>query len=199
VRRLWPEVVDGVKARRRVTWIQLSQHAQVVGVDGTTLTLGFNNPGARESFVNGRSDLIVQQVLIDLVGQEFRVEAIVDPSAQPGTEAPIRASGPRSTPSAPPPAPASPATPAASSAAERPEPEGPPAWATDGPEPEPRARSSADEAAVPPRPTEPAGPPAPADDSAAHRDDPDIEDGLDGPGLLTERLGAQVIEEIPNR
>ena len=84
LRRLWPEVVEAVKSQRRVTWIQLSQHAQVIGLDGRTLTIGFNNAGARESFVKGRSDVLVQQVLIDLVGQEWVVDAINDPSAQPG-------------------------------------------------------------------------------------------------------------------
>ncbi|QIK67668.1 DNA polymerase III subunit gamma and tau [Nocardioides sp. HDW12B] len=84
MRRLWPEVVEAVKAKRRVTWIQLSQHAQVIGLDGRTLTIGFNNAGARESFVKGGSDVLVQQVLIDLVGQEWHVDAINDPAAQPG-------------------------------------------------------------------------------------------------------------------
>jgi hypothetical protein len=34
-------------------------------------------------------------------------------------------------------------------------------------------------------------------DNDAHRDDPEIE-ALDGTELLTQRLGAQVIEEIPH-
>src|SRR5213078_1916204 len=45
VRRLWPDIVEAVKTRRRLTWIHLTQHAQVVAVDGTTLTLGFSNAG----------------------------------------------------------------------------------------------------------------------------------------------------------
>ncbi len=169
VRHLWPEVVEAVKGRRRVTWIQLSQHAQLVGLEGRTLTVGFNNPGARESFVNGRSDLILQQVLIDLVGQEFRIDAIVDPSAQPGTEPPLTVTRPAASDA--PPAP------------ER--------------RPPPEATRTAREAIQPTR----AGgrPPARdegADDSAAHRDDPDEEDVVDGAELLSQRLGAQVIEEI---
>jgi DNA polymerase-3 subunit gamma/tau len=155
VRRLWPEIVEAVKAKRRVTWIQLSQHAQVVGLGEKTLTLGFNNPGARESFVNGRSDTILQQVLIDLIGQEWRVDAIVDPSAQPGTEPAFTVT--RS------------AVPAA--------------------QPDSRTSSPA-----PP----PTSAPADATDEHAHRDDPPAEEALDTAELLSERLGAQVIEEIPH-
>jgi hypothetical protein len=38
---------------------------------------------------------------------------------------------------------------------------------------------------------------SPADEDA-HRDDPDAEEELGGAHLLTERLGARVIEEIPH-
>jgi DNA polymerase III subunit gamma/tau len=99
VRRLWPDIVEATKQRRRVTWIHLTQQAHVVQVDDETLTLGFGNTGARDSFDNGGSAEIVRQAAIDVVGHDWRVETIVDPGAQPA--------------SAPPPAPAS-AGPAAS-------------------------------------------------------------------------------------
>jgi DNA polymerase-3 subunit gamma/tau len=206
-----------VKDRRRVTWIQLSQHAQAVGLDGRTLTVGFNNAGARESFVNGRSDLILQQVIIDLVGQDWKVEAIVDPSAQPGRSQPAApATGPRWSGE---PAPTTPVTehrpdPRSESRPDpRPDaanpPDEPPAWAvgpTPGePEPEPVHRSAGARDAI--RQTRPAGAGRAAADSPAtggrdadedaDRDDPEIE-ALDGTQLLTQRLGAQVIEEIPH-
>ena len=65
LRRLWPEVLERVRSMKRFTWILLKQNAQVVGVDGTTLTLGFRNAGARESFVGGGSDQILRQALPD--------------------------------------------------------------------------------------------------------------------------------------
>jgi DNA polymerase-3 subunit gamma/tau len=148
-------VVEAVKGKRRLTWIHLSQHAQVVALDGRTLTLGFNNAGARESFVNGRSDTLLQQVLIDLIGQDWRIEAIVDPAAQPGVEPPVHVTRP--------------AVPQDASAT------------TDGP-------PAAAQGMAPPSLTE-----------DAERDDPDADDALDTTGLLTERLGAQVIEEIPRQ
>ncbi len=214
VRRLWPEVVEAVKAKRRVTWIQLSQHAQVVGLDGRTLTLGFNNPGARESFVNGRSDVILQQVLIDLVGQEWRIDAIIDPSAQPGTEPPVNVTRPAVQPPADQPsAPAADpdsrhasddASPQAADLAPSP-PSEPPAWArgsdSEAAAPTPARTSPRQQAEREVRETRQAGAPAamarPADEDA-HRDDPDEEEQLNGPELLSQRLGAQIIEEIPH-
>jgi DNA polymerase-3 subunit gamma/tau len=203
VRRLWPDIVEAVKARRRVTWIQLSQHAQVVALDERTLTLGFNNPGARESFVNGRSDTILQQVLIDLIGQDWRIDAIVDPSAQPGTEPPVRVTRP-AVPAPPEPGREEPGhqQPAGRPAPERPEPSAEvanPGWGAPGVDPS-VTRSA--RAAI--QPTRPGGAPVKgpdgpaAADEDAHRDDPDAEDVLDTAGLLSERLGARVIEEIPH-
>ena len=55
----------------------------MVAVDGTTLTLGFSNAGARESFDGGGSAEIVRQAAIDVVGSDWKVESIVDPGAQP--------------------------------------------------------------------------------------------------------------------
>ncbi len=168
VRRIWPDVVEGVKHRRRMTWILLSQHAQVIDVDDTTLTIGFNNPGAHQSFLGGGNDEIVRQVLIDQVGQAWKVEAIVDPSAQPGDQPPPKVTKPAVETPAPPPAPA------------------------------PEALSSAREAiqetrqAGPPPKAEPS-----VSDADADPDDPDADDaGLDGAELLQRELGASVIEEI---
>jgi DNA polymerase-3 subunit gamma/tau len=240
VRRLWPEVVEAVKSRRRVTWIQLSQHAQVVALEGSTLTVGFNNAGARESFANGRGDLILQQALIDLVGQDWRIDAIVDPAARPGTEPTHTVTRPSVPPTSSPTGPSSGASapqgggraptttgPASSEptdrpASERPGPDwstsepatSPPDWATSDPAPaEPTARAgsgatvSAEQtsararavAAVAAEPSaRPDGQAGMAVDALAHRDDPDLEDVLDGAELLSQRLGAQVIEEIPH-
>ena len=67
--------------------------SDVIDVDATTLTVGFNNPGAHQSFLGGGNDEILRQVLIEQIGQAWRIEAIVDPSAQPG-EAPPRITKP---------------------------------------------------------------------------------------------------------
>ena len=80
VRQLWPDILEAVKNRRRFTWILLSQNAQVVGFDGSTLQLGFSNAGARDSFANGGSDEVLRQALHDAIGVQWKIEALVDPS-----------------------------------------------------------------------------------------------------------------------
>ncbi|MGH3348309.1 MAG: DNA polymerase III subunit gamma/tau, partial [Nocardioides sp.] len=182
VRRLWPDIVEATKMRRRVAWMHLTQNSQVIGVDGQTLTLGFNNVGARDSFLNGGCDEILRQAAIDVAGVDWKVEAIVDPSA---------GGGGGSKPAA---ARAAPVEPAASASTETTsEASGPPDWASDAgddPTPSPTPGSEA---------TPPAAEPAPSGDpdSDAHRDDPDAENsGLAGAELLERELGAEVIEEI---
>lgn len=84
IRRLWPEVLEAVKSKRRFAWIMLSQNAQVVAIDDQTLTLGLVNSGARDSFARSGSDEILRQAMIDTIGLNRRVEAVVDPSTDPG-------------------------------------------------------------------------------------------------------------------
>ncbi|THA25290.1 DNA polymerase III subunit gamma and tau [Streptomyces sp. RKND-216] len=85
VRQLWPQILEAVKNRRRFTWILLSQNAQVVGFDGTTLQVGFSTSGARDSFANGGSVEVLVQALNDAVGVQWKVEAVVDPSGGAGS------------------------------------------------------------------------------------------------------------------
>lgn len=82
VRRLWPDVIETVKHRKKVAWIHLSNNSQVVGFDGTTLTLGFTNPGARRSFEGTCID-IVKQAITDVVGADWAIETIEDAGADP--------------------------------------------------------------------------------------------------------------------
>ncbi len=79
---------------RRFTWILLSQNAQVIGVDATTLTVGFKTAGARDSFIGGGSEEILRQAAIDMIGADWKIETAVDPSAQPGAESAPRVSRP---------------------------------------------------------------------------------------------------------
>ncbi len=168
VRRLWPDIVDATKQRRRVTWIHLTQNAQVVAVDATTLTLGFANVGARESFEAGGSPEIVRQAAIDVVGADWQIETIVDPAADASaTTPPAAAPEPEQ---APPPPPADPAAIAAREAV--------------------RETRTADTAPEPDRELADA-------DASAHPDDADS-DEAGGADLLQRELGAEMIEEIPH-
>jgi DNA polymerase-3 subunit gamma/tau len=159
--------------------MHLTQNSQVISVDGQTLTLGFTNAGARDSFVNGGCDEILRQAAIDVAGVDWQVESIVDPSATGGSHTSLAAPA------------AAPAGPAPSTA-----PSEAPDWATDS---TPESSASDDPPLTRPDPAPPAAEPARSGDpdSDAHPDDPEAENsGLAGAELLQRELGAEVIEEI---
>ncbi len=102
VRRLWPQVLENVKGRRRFTWILLSQNAQVVDVRDDVVTIGLANPGARDSFSKGGSLDVLRDAILDVLGASVRIETILDATADSPPPPP---GGARSGPSAPPPEP----------------------------------------------------------------------------------------------
>ncbi|HET6652718.1 MAG TPA: DNA polymerase III subunit gamma and tau [Nocardioides sp.] len=189
VRRLWPDLLESVKVKRRFTWILLSQNAQVAAVDDKTLTIALVNAGARQSFSSGGSEEILRQAAIDVIGHDWRIEAIIDPTAQPGAHAdtvtrPAVTPEPEA-PAAPSDQPAPAPTPERPAAPER-RPVDPDAVAT--------ARGAIQE-------TRPKGGPGrqqerSVSDADAHPDDPDADDDLGGTELLERELGASIIEEI---
>ena len=87
MRRLWPEVLEEVKGRRRFTWILLSQNAQVADVRDGVLVLAMAGVGPRDSFAKGGSEDILREALNEALGVDFRIEAIVDPSVTSGGRA----------------------------------------------------------------------------------------------------------------
>ncbi len=84
VRRLWPEVLEEVKGKRRFTWILLSQNAQVTEVRNGTLLLAMANTGARDSFSRGGSEDVLREALVVVLGTDFRVETMVEPGGLAG-------------------------------------------------------------------------------------------------------------------
>jgi DNA polymerase-3 subunit gamma/tau len=104
VRRLWPEVLEEVKGKRRFTWILLSQNAQVAEIRNGTLLLAMSNAGARDSFARGGSEDVLHEAMVVVMGADFAVETMVDPSAAPATGAP-RTPPPGEAPDAASPAP----------------------------------------------------------------------------------------------
>jgi DNA polymerase-3 subunit gamma/tau len=95
VRRQWPLVLEEVKTLRRFTWTLLSHNAQVAALGGTRITLAMVNAGARDSFLRGGSDEIVREALVRVLGVDWKVDAIVDPSTTP---VPAAASAPAAAP-----------------------------------------------------------------------------------------------------
>jgi len=80
LRRLWPEVIENVKKRRRLTWSLLSASAQVLAVDDKAITVGIVNAGARDSFVRSGSEEILAAAFQDVTGLVRKIDVVVDPS-----------------------------------------------------------------------------------------------------------------------
>ncbi len=91
LRRMWPEVIENVKKRRRLTWSLLSASAQILGLDEKAITIGIANAGARDSFIRSESDEILRQAFIEITGLDRKIEAIVDPSIDPNSNPVARA------------------------------------------------------------------------------------------------------------
>ncbi len=80
LRRLWPDVIENVKKRRRLTWSLVSASAQVLAVDDKAITIGIVNGGARDSFVRSGSEEILAAAFQDVTGLLRKIEVVVDPS-----------------------------------------------------------------------------------------------------------------------
>jgi len=80
LRRLWPEVIENVKKRRRLTWSLLAASAQVLAIDEKNITIAIVNAGARDSFMRSGSDEILKAAFEDVIGLKREIEVIVDSS-----------------------------------------------------------------------------------------------------------------------
>jgi DNA polymerase-3 subunit gamma/tau len=80
LRRMWPDVIENVKKRRRLTWSLLSASAQILGVDEKIITIGIVNAGARDSFIRSESEAILRDAFIEITGLDRKIEVTVDPS-----------------------------------------------------------------------------------------------------------------------
>ncbi|MEV0391420.1 DNA polymerase III subunit gamma and tau, partial [Nonomuraea sp. NPDC050643] len=93
----WPAVLAALKQRSIVVWANVSTNAQVVGVEGNLVTLGFTQVGAMKNFTGGGKDAVVAGALGDVLGGTWRVEAVVGGSPIPS--APSAPRGPARPPS----------------------------------------------------------------------------------------------------
>src|SRR6185312_16714926 len=78
VRARWPEILELVKSHSRVAWTMISANANVVGVEGRLLQIGFNSAGLRDSFAGSNREETLRQVLRQVFGGEWRIDALVD-------------------------------------------------------------------------------------------------------------------------
>jgi len=80
LRRMWPEVIESVKKRRRLTWSLLSTSAQILSLDDEVITIGMVNIGAKDSFIRSESDVILSDAFEEVTGVRRRIAATVDTS-----------------------------------------------------------------------------------------------------------------------
>ncbi len=165
IRQMWPDVVERVKTYKRVTWMLLMEQVQVASVDDRVLVLAFTNEGKRRGFAASGHDEIVRQALIDVLGLDRRIDAVLDPKAA----------------EAAPPAPA-PATAPAQPTAEPERSEEAPARPAAAP-PAPSARAETPPASVD------------VSDVGEQDDDEVLDPGLSGAQLIERELGGRVISE----
>ncbi len=88
LRRRWAEVL-GTLERRRVTWVLVSQSAQVARVEGTEVHLAFASPQLAERFNGGQHAENVALAIRETLGLEVRVVGAAE-----GAPAPRAASSP---------------------------------------------------------------------------------------------------------
>lgn len=168
LRRLWPSVLDCVKSYRRVTWAQLFEKSKVLDVGPDQISVGLSDVGSHRAFGQGGHEEIVRQALIDVVGLDVKVVALLDPSVGATV-------GSQTVLPPPPPSTSAPQTNQRSASAA-----------------DARAAAAAVERPIvgKQRTTE-------ALDDEAAADDADAEDGgLSGTDLVAQQLGGKVIGEI---
>jgi DNA polymerase-3 subunit gamma/tau len=87
LRRLWPQVIENVKGKRRLTWSLLATSAQILSVDDESISIGIVNVGARDSFVRSESDVILSDAFEEVAGVRRKIVASVDTSVATTTMA----------------------------------------------------------------------------------------------------------------
>jgi DNA polymerase-3 subunit gamma/tau len=80
LRRMWPEVIENVKKRRRLTWSLLSTSAQIISLDDEVITIGMVNVGAKDSFIRSESEVILSDAFEEVTGVRRKIAATVDTS-----------------------------------------------------------------------------------------------------------------------
>jgi DNA polymerase-3 subunit gamma/tau len=87
LRRMWPQVIENVKGKRRLTWSLLATSAQILSIDDESISIGIVNAGARDSFVRSESDVILSDAFEEVAGVRRKIVATVDTSVATTTMA----------------------------------------------------------------------------------------------------------------
>jgi len=87
LRRMWPQVIENVKGKRRLTWSLLATSAQILSIDDESISIGIVNAGARDSFVRSESDVILSDAFEEVAGVRRKIVVTVDSSVATTTMA----------------------------------------------------------------------------------------------------------------
>jgi DNA polymerase III subunit gamma/tau len=178
---MWVDILEAVKQRSKVAWIVLMEGVEVSSLEGNVLTLAFANEGKRRGFTSGGKEVVLREALKEILGVEWRIDAVLDNGGGGGGGRPAPPQPPNDS--------------GGWGAAPTPEPPAPPAQRP----PQPVRRA-------PPPPTAATGivppPPGPMDeaDEVDPEGDADVgaDSALSGMALIEEVLGGKVIQEIDN-
>jgi hypothetical protein len=88
----WAEVLEAVKAERKVAWILLEK-ATVAGLDGGALTLSFTNEGYARGFASSGYDADLSRVLKAMFGISPQIRGVSGPAAAAGAPGRARSAG----------------------------------------------------------------------------------------------------------
>ncbi|MQA02024.1 MAG: DNA polymerase III subunit gamma and tau [Streptosporangiales bacterium] len=100
LRRMWPEVLEAVKARRKFAWMVIKDNAQVASADGNVLKLAFSREGDAKGFANNGCEPVLREALAEVLGMDWRIETTTG-AGQPPPAAAVGAPAQVSGPSAP--------------------------------------------------------------------------------------------------
>jgi hypothetical protein len=76
IQTLWSTILDTVKTRRRFTWLLLLQNATPTRFDGKKLRIEFVNDGSKETFLTSGSSEILGDVIRDIFGTSWEIDAV---------------------------------------------------------------------------------------------------------------------------
>ncbi|MEO3814359.1 DNA polymerase III subunit gamma and tau [Sphaerisporangium sp. B11E5] len=77
VQQAWPQILEMLKRRSPAVWANVNTNARVVGVEGDLVTLAYTQVGAQRYFVNGGKDSVVASAIGEVLGGNWRVEAVL--------------------------------------------------------------------------------------------------------------------------
>lgn len=89
VRRVWPDVLEDVKTRRRVAWMILLGDVQVAALDERGLTLAFAKEGDRKGFTSSGCDRVLQDSLQHVLGTWWEIHTVTETGGAGSGDAPL--------------------------------------------------------------------------------------------------------------